>query len=53
MYAMKDIASSLFQAMMFTHNSKVVTIGQLTYHEPGAKGTLDNIISRLQNNSPP
>ena len=37
----------------FTHDIKFVTIDQLKYHEPDAKGTLDNIISRLQNNAFP
>ena len=49
MYAMKFVTSSLFQVMMFPHNGKVVTIDQLTYHEPSIKGPPDNIISQLQN----
>lgn len=53
MYATKVVASSLYQVIMFPHNNKVVTIYQLIYHEPGAKGSLDNIISRLQKNVPP
>ena len=47
MYSMKDVTLSLFQVMMFPHNLKVVTIDQLTYNEPGAKGPPNNIISEL------
>lgn len=39
--------------MMFPHNEKVVTINQLTYHELGAKGSLDNFNSKLQKKVPP
>lgn len=45
MYAMKAIVSSLFWVMMFPYNGKVVTINQVTYQEPSAKGSLDNISS--------
>lgn len=49
MYAMKEVASSLYRIMMFPHNGKVVTINQLTYHEPDTKGTPDNINSHVHN----
>ena len=44
MYAMEAFTSSLFRIMMFPHNGKIITIYQLTYHEPGAKGPPNNII---------
>lgn len=53
MYAMKFIASSLFRIVMFPHNKKMITIDQLTYHDPTRKGPLDNIISGLQNHTSP
>ena len=33
MYAMQAVASTVFQLMMFSHEGKIVTVDQLTYHD--------------------
>ena len=33
-YAMSTVPSMVFHKMSFPHNGKIVTIDQLTYHEP-------------------
>ena len=33
-YAMSAVPSAVFRKMSFPHNGKIVTIDQLTYHEP-------------------
>jgi hypothetical protein len=52
-YAMKVVTSSLFRIMMFPHNENIITIDQLTYHEPREKGPPNNIISHLENHTSP
>jgi hypothetical protein len=47
MYAMKVVASSVFRKMIFPHNGKLVTIDQLTYHDPQAQLHPDNVVSSL------
>jgi hypothetical protein len=44
MYAMKAIASSVFQTMMFPHNGKIVTIDQVSHYEPNPSTNIDNIL---------
>ena len=34
MYAMRAVASTVFQLMMFPHDGKIVNMDQLTYHDP-------------------
>ena len=34
MYAMRAVASTVFCLMMFPHDGKIVTVDQLTYHDP-------------------
>ena len=33
MYAMRAVTSTIFCLMMFPHEGKIVTVGQLTYHD--------------------
>lgn len=51
MYAMKVVTSSMFLTMMLPHEKKVITIDQLTYHEPNSKGNLDNVLSTIEGNT--
>jgi len=44
MYAMQDVASSIFCTMLFHHNGNIFTIDQLTHHEPNQLGNIDNIL---------
>jgi hypothetical protein len=44
MYAMKAVASSVFQTMMFPHNGKIVTIDQVSHYEPNPSANIDNIL---------
>jgi hypothetical protein len=44
MYAMKALASSVFQMMMFPHNGKIITIDQLTHYKPNHSTNIDNIL---------
>ena len=34
MYAMRAIASTVFHLMMFFHEGNIMTVDQLTYHDP-------------------
>ena len=34
MYAMRAIASTIFHLMRFPHEGKIMTVDQLTYHDP-------------------
>ena len=34
MYAMQAVTSTIFLLMMFPHEGKIVTVDQLTYHDP-------------------
>jgi hypothetical protein len=43
-YSMKELASSIFRAMMFPHNGKIITIDQLTHYEPNHSANIDNIL---------
>jgi hypothetical protein len=44
MYAMKAVASSMFQTMMFLHNGKIVTIDQITHYEPNHSANINKIL---------
>jgi hypothetical protein len=44
MYAMKEIYTSVFQTMMFSHNGKIVTIDQITHYERNHSTNINNIL---------
>jgi hypothetical protein len=50
MYAMKAVASSVFQTIMFPHNEKIVTIDQVSHYEPNPSANLDNILPLIHTN---
>jgi hypothetical protein len=50
MYAMKAVASSIFQNMMFPHNRKTITIYQVSHYEPNPSANIDNILPLVHNN---
>jgi hypothetical protein len=50
MYAMKEVASSVFRTMMFPHNRKIVTIDQVSHYEPNPSANLDNILPLIHTN---
>jgi hypothetical protein len=51
MYAMKAIASYVFQMMMFPHNGKIITIDQVSHYEPNPSSNIDNILYFFHTNS--
>jgi hypothetical protein len=50
MYAMKAVASSIFRTIMFPHNSKIVTIDQLSHYEHNPSANLDSILPLIHTN---
>jgi hypothetical protein len=44
MYAMKAMASSVFQTMIFPHNEKIITIDHVSHYEPNHSSNIDNIL---------
>ena len=50
MYAMKAVASSTFQTMMFPHNGKIITINQVSHYEPNPSSNIDNILPFIHTN---
>jgi hypothetical protein len=44
MYAMKEVASSVFRTMMFPHNGKIITIDQVSHYEPNSSANINNIL---------
>jgi hypothetical protein len=50
MYAMKEVASSVFQMMMFPHNKNIATINQITHYEPNHSANIDNILPNHSTN---
>jgi hypothetical protein len=50
MYAMKGVAYSVFQTMMFPHNGKIVTIDQVSHYDPNLTANLDNILPLIHTN---
>jgi hypothetical protein len=51
MYAMKAVASSVFQMMMFPHNRKIITIDQVLHYEPNPSSNINNILPFVHTNS--
>jgi hypothetical protein len=51
MYTMQVVASSVFHTMLFPHNGKIVTIDQLTHHEPNQSGHIDNILPLIHSST--
>jgi hypothetical protein len=47
MYAMKAIASSIFQTMMFPHNGNIITIDQVSHYEHNPSANIDKILSLI------
>jgi hypothetical protein len=50
MYAMKDVASSMFCTMVFPHNEKIITIDQVSHYEPNPSSNIDNILPFIHTN---
>jgi hypothetical protein len=50
MYAMKVVASSFFQTIMFPHNGNIVTTNQVSHYEPNPSANLDNILPLIHTN---
>jgi hypothetical protein len=50
MYAMKAVASFVFQTIMFPHNGKIMTIDQVSHYEPNPSANLDNILPLIHTN---
>ena len=48
-YAMSDVPSEVHCKMFFPHNGKIVTIDQLTYHEPQSQTSPETTISSVAN----
>lgn len=48
MYAMKVVPSIVFHLMMFPHNSKVVTLDQITYHDPKFTMNPKNVLPAVE-----
>ena len=47
MYSMRVVASSVFHLMMFPHEGKIVTVDELTYHDPQGLTTPANVIPTI------
>jgi len=41
---MKELASFVFQTMMFPHNGKIITIDQVSHYDPNPSSNIDNIL---------
>jgi hypothetical protein len=50
MYAMKVVASSVFQTMISPHKGKIITIDQVSHYEPNPSANLDNILPFVHTN---
>jgi hypothetical protein len=50
MYAMKAVASFVFQTMMFPHNISIITIDQVSHYEPNLSSNVDNILPFVHTN---
>ena len=44
---MRAIASTIFCLMMFPHEGKIMTVDQLTYHDPQGLTALANVIPMI------
>ena len=49
---MKAIASTVFHLMMFPHEGKIMTVDQLTYHDPQGIAALANVIPTINTIDP-
>ena len=47
MYTMRAVVSTVFHLMMFPHEGNIVTVDQLTYHDPQGLTTLANVIPTI------
>ena len=47
MYVMRAVTSTVFHLMMFPHEGKIVTVDQLTYHDPQGLTTPTNVIPTI------
>ena len=47
MYPMRAITSTVFHLMMFPHEGKIVTVDQLTYHDPQGLIVPTNVIPTI------
>ena len=52
MYAMRAVASTVFYLMMFPHEGKIMTVDQLTYHDPQGLTTPTNVIPTINTIDP-
>ena len=52
MYAMRVVASTIFHLMMFPHELNIVTVDQLTYHDPQGLTTPTNVIPTINTIEP-
>ena len=52
MYAMIAIASTVFHLMMFPHEWKIMTVDQLTYHDPQGLTVPTNVILKINTIDP-
>ena len=48
MYAMRAVASTVFRIMMFPHEGRVVKVDQLTYYDPKAAATPENVLPMIE-----
>jgi hypothetical protein len=51
MYAVKNVACSMFLTMMFPHNRKIITIDQVSHYEPNHSSNIDNILPLFHTSS--
>ena len=47
MYAMRSMASTVFQLLMFSHDGKILTVDQLTYYDPKGPATPKHVIPTI------
>ena len=47
MYSMRAVASTVFHLMMFPHEGKIMTVDQLTYHDPQGLMAPSNVIPTI------
>ena len=52
MYAMRVVTSTVFCIMMFPHEGKIVTVDQLTYHDPQGIMAPANVIPMINTIDP-
>ena len=52
MYAMRAVVSTVFYLMMFPHEGNIMTVDQLTYHDPQGLTAPTNIIPTINTIEP-